>query len=119
MKWMGKELKTREDYALALKDLYSVEDANIFREAFRVDYPEWTDEILGYLTGEVPPPHSARARLLLCVKHPLNPNDDLRTPAQAFEMGQELAKNPPVWLMTVLKIPRENWSGDWPERLKD
>lgn len=112
MKWMGKSLEYKEDWAEAIASLSSPADAIAFMKAAREVFGESAGEGVGYLTHEIRPGAARdRAQRLLGVRHPLDP-DAAKSPADWLQAGISAALDPntPQWLHTVLEIPRRNWS---------
>jgi hypothetical protein len=110
MNWMGVRLLTREQWAAALRSIASPGDGRAFMEIYRLEQPEHADQVVGYLTAELPPPLDDRARRFLGVRHPLHGDDGHRpTPEELFDIGvRHGVEGLPAWLEVAWSIPRED-----------
>jgi hypothetical protein len=107
MKWNGKELVYKEDWAEALSGLVDADDAQLFLNLYGREQP-CAESILGYLTGELPAEEGARARRLLRVPHPIVDDFDGCTPEQLLEFGIRAARTDAAWFFYAAAIPRRN-----------
>lgn len=116
MKWMGKKLEYKEDWATALLSLTSSADAIAFTKAAQKVFGDirGTAKALGYLTVEIPPgPDRQRIQELLNVRHPFGLDQPNKLNAQQiFDLGVALGQAGKMehWHETVAFIPRRDWS---------
>ena len=121
MRWNNRQLKTKEDWARAFLTIETKHQAAMFLAEFRKEQPEQPEEIIGYLSKELPSPKDAIIRELFGVEHPvlkdgMSQQDIFRLGVEAGErMSKMPNKNLPAWFSYTLNIPRESWSVDFPD----